>query len=53
MTEETGVLSEEESKIINLLRKIDFGKLVVTVKNKKPVFVEIQKTVQIQEKTKE
>lgn len=53
MTEETGTLSKEESRVIDLLRKVDFGKLVVTVKKGKPVFAEIQKTVQIQENTKE
>lgn len=49
MTEETGSLSEEKSKIIDLLRKIDYGKLVVTVKNGKPVFVETQKTIPLSE----
>ena len=36
-----------EGEIIKLVRNIGFGKIVVTVKNGKPVFVETQKTIQL------
>ena len=45
MTEKTPELTEEEKKIISQIRTVGFGKVVVTVKNGKPVYVETQKTI--------
>ena len=50
MTEKTPELTEEEKKILKLIQTIGFGKVVVTVKNGKPVFVETQKTIQLSER---
>ena len=45
MTEKTPELTEEEKKIIFQIRNVCFGKVVVTVKNGQPVYVETQKTI--------
>ena len=45
MTEKTPGLTEEEKEIISQIRTVGFGKVVVTVKNGKPVYVETQKTI--------
>ena len=45
MTEKTPELTEEEKEIISQIRTVGFGKVVVTVKNGKPVYVETQKTI--------
>ena len=45
MTEKTPGLTEEEKEIIFQIRTVGFGKVVVTVKNGKPVYVETQKTI--------
>ena len=45
MTEKTPELTEDEKKIIFQIRTVGFGKVVVTVKNGKPVHVETQKTI--------
>ena len=50
VTEKTPELTEEEKKILKLIQTIGFGKVVVTVKNGKPVFVETQKTIQLSER---
>ena len=50
VTEKTPELTEVEKKIIKLIQTIGFGKVVVTVKNGKPVFVETQKTIQLSER---
>lgn len=47
MTEKLPEITDEEREIIKLVRNIGFGKIVVTVKNGKPVFVETQKTIQL------
>ena len=49
MAEKTPILTTEETKILSQIRTIDFGKVVVTVKNGKPVYVETQKTILISE----
>ena len=45
MTEKMPGLTEEEKEIISQIRTVGFGKVVVTVKNGKPVYVETQKTI--------
>ena len=40
MTEKTPELTEEEKEIISQIRTVSFGKVVVAVKNGKPVYVE-------------
>ena len=47
MTEITSGPTDEEKKILTLIRTIGFGKVVVTVKNGKPVYAEAQKTIQL------
>ena len=49
MAEKTPELTEEEKKILSQIRTIGFGKVVVTVKNGKPVYVEMQKTIPLSE----
>ncbi len=49
MTEKTPELTEEEKKIIFQIRTIGFGKVVVSVKNEKPLSVETQKTIPLSE----
>lgn len=49
VAEKVGELTEEEKKILELIETIGFGKIVVTVKNGKPVFVETQKTYPLSE----
>lgn len=44
---DTQELTEEELKITQLIRSLDYGKVIVTVKNGKPVYAEIQKTIQL------
>lgn len=49
-SEERGnlTLSSAEEQVLELIRRLDYGKLVVTVKGGKPVFAEVQKTVPLQ-----
>lgn len=49
MAEKAPELTEEEKKVMQILRTIGFGKVVITVKNGKPVYVETQKTIQLSE----
>lgn len=50
MAERTSELTEEEKKILQIVRTIGFGKVVVTVKNGKPVYVETQKTIPLSDR---
>lgn len=45
MTERDTPLTEDQRKILQLIEAVGFGKVVVTVKNGKPVYVETQKTI--------
>lgn len=51
MTDNEGcpvVLSEQEKKVVELMRGIDFGELRIVINNSKPVRVEeIKKSVQL------
>ena len=38
-------LTESEREILRMVRELDYGKLVVTIKNGKPVHAEMQKSV--------
>lgn len=48
MPENLSTLTEEERKIIELLRTVAFGKVIITVKNGTPVYAETQKTIPLQ-----
>jgi len=45
--EETYELTKEEKEVLQIIQTIGYGKVVVTVKNGKPVYVETQKTIQL------
>ena len=38
-------LTEQDLGILRLIRELDYGKLVITVKNGQPVHAELQKSV--------
>ena len=38
-------LTDSEREILRMVRELDYGKLVVTIKNGKPVHAEMQKSV--------
>ena len=37
-------LTAEEIKILRILQTMDYGKMIITVKNGKPIYAETQKT---------
>ncbi len=39
------VLTDPEKEVLRLVRELDYGKVVITVKNGKPVHAELQKSV--------
>ena len=43
-------LSPEEQRIIDLVRELNYGELVVMVKEKQPVRVEIRRSISLKEK---
>ena len=46
-------LTAEEIKILRILQTMDYGKMIITVKNGKPIYVETQKTIPLSEKENE
>lgn len=45
---ENRVVSEQETRILNILRELEYGKIVITMRNGEPVHVEVQKSIQLQ-----
>ena len=43
--QKTIIPSEKELEVIRLMREVEYGKVVITVKNSEPVHAETQKSI--------